>query len=383
MARKPAAVPEKILGEAPDTAPVHPVTRLDQVVGQAGPRAMLESVMRSGRVHHAWIFHGPQGVGKFSTAVAFGAAILDPTLSANLSGELAPDPESRVQSLVSAGTHPDLHVVTKELAAHSRVSATRDGKQIALATDVVREFLIEPAQRSCVLRSPGSLIGKVFIVDGAELMNAIGQNLLLKTLEEPPEGTVIILVTSSEDRLLATIRSRCQRVGFSPLDESQMAEWMRVAGVSVGPEDARSLLQFAQGSPGAARLALENDLLSWQAAIGPMLDQLWQSRFPPDLPSTMDGLIKARAEAAVKAAPDASKDAANKFWARLMLGYVAEHVRRRLRQDPADPAVASRGLAMIDAIQAAEVYLATNVNLTLVLENLCAQMAAEPTAIVA
>lgn len=382
MARKPAAIPEKTLGEAPDTAPVHPITRLDQVVGQSGARATLEAAMRSGRVHHAWIFHGPAGVGKCTTAVAFGAAMLDPTLAADLSGTLSPEEGSRVQTLVRAGTHPDLHVVTKELAAVSREQKTRDGKQITLATDVVKEFLIEPAQRSCVLRSPGSLAGKVFIVDEAELMNAVAQNLLLKTLEEPPEGTVIVLVTSSEDRLLTTIRSRCQRVGFVPLDEQQMAEWMRGSGVEASPEHARLLLRFAQGSPGAARLALDNDLLSWQSAIGPMLDQLWESRFPAELGPTMERLIKDRAEAAVKAAPDASKDAANKFWARMMLGYVAEDVRRRLRAAPADAGIAARALAMTDAIQLAEGFLGSNVNLTLLLENLAAQMAVEPTALV-
>jgi DNA polymerase-3 subunit delta' len=216
-------------GDEP-VAPVHGITTLDQIIGQAGAKRTLERAMQSGRVHHAWIFHGPAGVGKKTAAVAFAAAMLDPSTSADLGGNLVPEQDSAVQRLVRSGTHPDLHIITKELAAMSREDTVRKGKQFGIAKEVVEEFLTEPAGKSRMM--PGeSRAGKVFIVDEAELLSPISQNTLLKTLEEPPAGTVIVLVTSAEERLLPTIRSRCQRVSFSPLEEGEMNKWLSRRGV--------------------------------------------------------------------------------------------------------------------------------------------------------
>jgi DNA polymerase-3 subunit delta' len=154
-------------------------------------------------------------VGKFTTALAFAAVILDPSSQPDLSGVIEPDPESASQQLLAAGTHPDLHIITKELAVVSRVDSVRDSKQRNIAKAVLEEFLLEPAARTGSMN--GALASKVFIVDEAELIDGVGQNSLLKTLEEPAPGSVIILVTANEERLLPTIRSRCQRVGFAPL----------------------------------------------------------------------------------------------------------------------------------------------------------------------
>ena len=71
----------------------------------------------------------------------------------------------------------------------------------------------------------------------------------LKLLEEPPAGTVIILVTTREDRLLPTIRSRCQRVAFAPLDDQAMQSWLASADLAVDPESRRWIERFAEGSP--------------------------------------------------------------------------------------------------------------------------------------
>lgn len=393
--------------DAQSAPPVrHAVTMLDQVLGQTGAKRLLQAAMASGRVHHAWIFHGPTGVGKRTAAVAFAAALLDPTLSTTLSGELAPEDGSQVQTLVRTGAHPDLHIVNRELAALSRNDKVRDGKQITLAKDVIEEFVIEPAARSRVMSGGLGRAGKVFIIDDADAMTVQTQNLLLKTLEEPPEGTVIILVSSAEDRLLPTIRSRCQRVSFVPLDDADMTRWLSRRGTSgrgagegsggestgsvglgaISPELRSWVLRFACGSPGVAEAALEHDLLAWETALKPKLDQVLAGRFVPSLGAEMAKLIDDRAAAVVKQNPDASKDAANKLWGRRMLAYVGEFLRSALRVATAkrpkddleyDLSVA-RLLAAIEAVSAAEGHLAANVNLGLLLENLVAQMSSEP-----
>ncbi len=377
--------------------PRHPVTTFDRVLGQEAAKGVLKSSLASGRVHHAWIFHGPTGVGKRTLAVAFAAYLLDPTLSPTLTGDLGPEDGSPTQTLVRSGSHPDLHVVAKELAAISRNDKVRDGKQITLAKDVIEEFVIEPAQRSRVLSGPAGRATKVFVIDDADAMTVQTQNLLLKTLEEPPEGTVIILVSSAEDRLLPTIRSRCQRVACVPLDDPDMTKWLARRGDGSGsdgaggglgaiaPETRRWVLRFAGGSPGVAEAALEHGLLSWDAALKPKLDLVLSGTFVPSLAAEMAKLVDERAAAVVKQNPDASKDAANKLWARRMLAFVAESLRVRLRERAAalgpdallrDPEI-DRLLNAIEAILAAEGHLATNVNLALLMENLVAQMSAE------
>lgn len=388
-ASKPVDTPAG--GGAEEKPPAHVITRLDAVVGHSRAKEILQSSMQSGRVHHAWIFHGPTGVGKLTTAVAFAATLLDPTTSAGLSGELAPEEGSATQGLIRAGTHPDFRVVSKELAAVSRDERTRAGKQITLAIEVIREFVIEPASRSRSMGG-GSMAGKVFVIDEAELMDQRTQNVLLKTLEEPPAGCVIILVTSSEDRLLTTIRSRAQRVGFTALSEMEMQQWLHASGLEVKGEELAFVLRFAGGSPGMAKLAVEQGLYAWQQTLGGMLDQAARGSFSPELGGAMAKLVDDRASEAVKGNPEASKDSANKAWARRMLGFVAEDARARLRSKGAragvrvetlrEDAGVARALRMLDAVSEAETQLGSNVNLGLLFENLAAQLAADPVGVV-
>ena len=79
----------------------------------------ITSAVKSGRVHHAWVFAGPKGVGKYTTAVEFAKILLDPQAGVNLAGEIEADPDGRTSVMIDAGTHPDLHVIHKELALFS------------------------------------------------------------------------------------------------------------------------------------------------------------------------------------------------------------------------------------------------------------------------
>jgi DNA polymerase-3 subunit delta' len=364
-----------------EAAPVREVLSLEEIIGQERAVGILRAAISSGRVHHAWILSGPPGVGKFTTALAFAAVLLDPTTAPDLSGNAAPDPESEVQRLIQAGTHPDLHIITKELAAVSREDNVRDGKQTNIAKAVLEEFLLEPAAKTRVMTGR-SAAGKVFIVDEAELIDDRGQNALLKTLEEPPEGTVIILVTPREHRLLSTIRSRCQRVAFGTLSEAEMGKWLKRragAGGAIETAKVKWLLKFAAGSPGVAAMVIENDLFGWRERLEPMLEQVEAGEFPVEMGKAMAELVDERAAAAVRKNPDASKDGANKTWARRMLAFLAEHTRQGLaRAAGKDEAGARRRLHMLEAIARAEEELGANVSLALVMENLAVQMSAEP-----
>jgi DNA polymerase-3 subunit delta' len=347
---------------------------LDRVLGQARALETLDAAISSGRIHHAWIFHGPAGVGKFTAALAFAAVILDPETAPDLSGRHRADPASAVQHRLRDGTHPDLHVIRKELALFSDNASVRGSKQMTIAKDVIDQRLLQPAYRAASL--PGGLVSKVFIVDEAELLdrsasNAVSQNALLKTLEEPPEGTVIILVTSSEDRLLPTIRSRAQRVAFGPLPADAMAAWVSESGLDVGG-DGGWLLGYAAGSPGRLVEAVETGLASWASVLGPGLEAADRGRYDPLLAPAMRDLVDAWAKAWVAQDDKRSKDAANRMALDRLFGMIGEHARGRLRE----PALAPRALGMIEAIGRAETLLRSNVQPALVLEGLAADLPA-------
>lgn len=354
---------------------------LSALIGQERAVGVLQRAIDAGRVHHAWIFHGPSGVGKFTAALAFAGVLLDPEAAPTLSGTVEPPADSAVQRLLRAGAHPDLHVVVKELARYSDSKQVRDAKLQTIPKAVVDTHLLRPAVLASNL--PGGLAGKVFIVDEAELLdrsptNAPVQNALLKTLEEPPEGTVIVLVTASEDRLLPTIRSRCQRVAFTPLSDADMQRWLDVAKPDVPPGAAPWLLSIAGGSPGALVGALDAGLHGWHLEIDPMLDDAERGRFHVALGATMTRLIDDRAAAWVKEGEkrgeNRSKDAANRVAARQMLGLVAEHYRAGL----ADPVRAGAAVRAIDHVVDASRELSSAVQVQFVMDHLAARLPRDP-----
>src|SRR5690606_34736066 len=141
----------------------------------------------------------------------------------------------------------------------------------------------EPITRAASVRSEGSLASKVFIVDEAELLrsNLAVQNAILKTLEEPPPGSVIILITSAEEALLPTIRSRCQRVVFRALEDADMEGWFRHSGIDAKGAERDWLLWYAAGAPGRALEAAQTGLYAWMEAMGKPLKETESGRYQP------------------------------------------------------------------------------------------------------
>lgn len=358
----------------PELAP-RPITA-GAVIGHERPFSVLFSAMRSGRVHHAWIFQGPTGVGKLTAAVSFASLLLDPTTQATFSGELAADPESSTQRLLASGTHPDLHVVAKELAKFHDEKKIRDSKQTSISVDVVRDFVIEPAKLGPTLRTE-SAAGKVFIIDDADLMNGAAQNAVLKTMEEPAARTVLILVTSSDERLLPTIRSRSQRVYFSPLSDADMRRWISGSGKAIAetiaPDQLPWLVKFSSGAPGVLALAAKTGLGAWWTTLWPMLEATREGAFVPEMGTTMAKLVDGWATAWVEDHDNASKEAANKAGADWMYRLVAHFAREGLMSaaKKGDP---GPWLAILDAVRASESETDANVNLAFVMDKLAGEM---------
>jgi len=353
---------------------------MESILGQPHAIHTLQSALDSGKVHHAWVFHGPPGVGKFTAAVEFARIVLDPGASRDLAGHVRADPDGRTSQLIDTNAHPDLHVIRKELALDSSVPDTRRKKLTNIPLDVLREFMIggvvkERVFEPLVYHSPRFGHGKVFIIEEAELLAWQAQNALLKSLEEPPRGTYIVLVTTQPDKLLPTIRSRCQRVAFTPLDEASMAEWFRRADLDVSGEERAWIERFAAGSPGLATLAAEDGLYQWHVTLAPMIRQVESGEFPPGLGERFASLVDDFATEWVKQRTNASKEAANRAAARRLFMLLASHALGGLHADAKRGEDTGRRLAVIDAIREAETAIDRNVNLKLTLDNLAAQWA--------
>ncbi|MFA9479792.1 ATP-binding protein [Phycisphaerales bacterium AB-hyl4] len=364
---------------------------MDGIAGQPRALDVLQAQLASGRVHHAYIFHGPAGVGKFTTAVALGRVLLCHEQARNLMGQVeacggcescrllgqasreAAETDSD-EPAAMASAHPDLHVITKELAKYSEESTIRNRKLTQIPVEVVRAALIEPVYRGARLGH-----GKVFIVDEAELLNQSGQNALLKTLEEPPAGTTIILVTASEDRLLPTIRSRCQRVPFVPLPGEVVANWVEGHAGELDAWHRDWLTSFADGSLGRAAMAMDYELTEWADVVLPALDDIANGRLHGELGAQLAERIDGFAKTWVDRHANASKEAANKLAAQLMATLICTHARRRMydlaqRCEAGNSAGAEAALepwlGVVDAVHEAMSMLGSNVNLSLVCDYL-------------
>ncbi|MBS3735042.1 MAG: hypothetical protein KGY99_08970 [Phycisphaerae bacterium] len=226
---------------------------LDDIVGQDEAIGRLDAAMVSGRLPHALLFAGPEGVGRRTTALVLAKTLLCARAGeaggAALFGDDVPTPAPRACGqcddcrMVDSGSHPDLHPVYKELAAYHDDPQVRGRKMQQLSIEVVRQFLIAPAGQA-----PSRGRGKVFIVQQADLLSRGAQNALLKTLEEPPPGVTLILICRHVEQLLPTTRSRSALIRFRPLPRDYVARRLAAAGIDGGEADFWAA--FTDGSIG-------------------------------------------------------------------------------------------------------------------------------------
>jgi DNA polymerase-3 subunit delta' len=381
--KAPARAPRSRAGEQQPEERARPVHHDGPVLfGQELATTQLAQAIGSGHMHHAWILHGPSGVGKCTAAMECARLLLDDeTLDENISAFKAPR-DSRVAELIDLASHPDLHVIRKERADDSSIKEMRDRKQTNIPLDLLRELMIGgvvgdgKSFDSPVWR--GAYLGhnKVFIIDEAELLDPYGQNALLKTLEEPPAGTYIFLVTTQEERLLPTIRSRCQRVAFRALDAAAMGAWFDRFGV----EDSSRpwLSEFSEGAPGTAELAMKHGLRAWSEELLPRFAMLEQGRFDGGLADRLAELVGEFAERVVKENAKASKEAANRQATRCALLTLASRSRAQIAAAAmrGDVQGVAEAAYRVELIVRLESEVRANVNLKHALANLVAQWGA-------
>lgn len=229
-------------------APPREISVDEPLLGNHQVRARLARAMAEDRLHHCYLFEGPEGVGKAQVAMRFALALnceAYDDAGPGLFGRPAPPPPRPVGDLsfcgtcracrmILSGNHPDVLWVGVDPEKATPIISS------AQAREILAMLLL---QRHSAKR-------RVVVLDPADALNEEAGNALLKTLEEPPSGTQFVLVSARPASLLQTVRSRSQRVRFGPVRADELRPWLVGRGIDPG------LTEASLGSPGLAlRLA--------------------------------------------------------------------------------------------------------------------------------
>lgn len=204
------------------------------VVGQPLATRLLKRVVLAGKAAHAYLFVGPDGVGKRTTALTLAGALQCTALTA--AGEPCGCCHSCERLRVNPPVHPDLHLIQPE------------GRYIR--TQQIKELQAEMYARPTMGRY------RIALIDGADRMNPESGNRLLKLLEEPPGHAVFVLLTANLSGVLSTLVSRCQSINFPPLSPDDVAAIL-ASRQSASPEQIRLFAALSGGSAGRAVAMLE------------------------------------------------------------------------------------------------------------------------------
>lgn len=208
-----------------------------EIVGHEQIKEHMQAAIRDKKPFHAYLFQGEEGVGKEALARTFAAGLQCQSESAD-----KPCKECVSCRQMESGNQPDVIWVTREKAS--------------LGVDEIREQLCNTMDIK-----PFSSPYKIYLVPEAEKMTEAAQNALLKTIEEPPEYGIVILMTSNISALLPTVQSRCLTMEFRPLSTAVVESYVK-EHCQVPDYQARASAAFAQGNLGKAmRYAKSEDFI--------------------------------------------------------------------------------------------------------------------------
>ncbi|MBS0013347.1 MAG: DNA polymerase III subunit delta' [Desulfobacterales bacterium] len=337
---------------------------LKDLIGQKRPVQLLANALQNGKMPHAWLFTGEDGVGKKTAALAL--AMISNCQNPDLTGRPASPADGQSRGWpracgscrpckkIAAGVHPEVRVLAPS-GPNIRIDRIR-----SLCSDLA----LKSDERSW----------RFVIIDPAGRMNAEAANALLKILEEPPEHTVFVLIAADTGDLLPTIVSRCQHIRFHPITPVDIERYLRDQ-CQTDPQQAMIVAALARGSLGRA---IEMAAQDWSARRDFFIRQLSK------LPAQPRGLRHVLAEIMAK---DKDRIEANleimKNWYRDLAVYsaapellynrdISDQVYRSGSQTTMDQI-----LEKTDAIAAAEKALTTNANARLVMDELVEALAVQ------
>ena len=210
------------------------MSEYSKIIGHENIISQLISAVSMSKINHAYIFNGPDGSGKNMLAKAFAQALLCEKQGPEGCGEC------HFCKQTESGSNPDLIYI-------------RHSKENIISVDDIRESLVQDIQIK-----PYNGLYKVYIIDEAEKLTVQAQNALLKTIEEPPEYSVIIFLTNNADIFLQTILSRCIVFNLKPLRDDVITDYL-IKTYKIADYEAKVCSSFAQGILGKAIRLFESE----------------------------------------------------------------------------------------------------------------------------
>jgi DNA polymerase III subunit delta' len=221
------------------------------------------------RLHHGWLFTGPQGIGKASIAHALAKRALSVAAGPPIVRDGLYVPEDHpIGKLVNAYSHPDL-VSLERLPKDPKAVRDLDRRDWPSDLERARSITVDQVRAlgNVFALKPSFSNRRIVIVDAIDDMERAGANALLKSLEEPPAGTIFLLISHAPGRLLPTIRSRCRTLRFDPLDDSAMRQVVRGQLPNADESEIAALIAAGAGSPGRALGFAGLDIAAIDAAL--------------------------------------------------------------------------------------------------------------------
>ncbi len=260
----PRDVQDAIEPDQLDGAP-HPRNQFAFFGHGEGEAAFIEG-LRTGRLHHAWLIGGPQGIGKATLAYRLARAVLDPQKANDPTlDNLTVSADANVARQVSALSHPNLSVLRRAPATDKKAAST------TIPVDAVRKALNMFGSTA----ADGGY--RVCIVDSAEDLTISSANALLKVIEEPPPRSLFLIVSHAPQRVLPTIRSRCRRLLLRPLDDDQIKAAIRSLGepwTDVPGDLLDQALPYGEGSVRRTLELLDADKVAFIEQVTRLLEGL-------------------------------------------------------------------------------------------------------------
>lgn len=226
---------------------------MTKLIGHDAQTAAFLAAMRSEKCHHGWLFTGPEGIGKMSLALALSKRLLAEAAGPAPAGDgIDVSDDHPVAHYLAAQCHPDF-IRIERLPRDAKI-AEKPRDEWPEGVELSRSIRIDQirALRQRFATRPSLSARRVVLIDGAEYFEVGAANALLKSLEEPPAGTIFLLVSHAAGRLLPTIRSRCRTLRFAPLGERVMRDWLAAQLPATNEDERGWLIAAAQGAPGKA-----------------------------------------------------------------------------------------------------------------------------------
>ncbi|MYA58999.1 MAG: DNA polymerase III subunit [Chloroflexi bacterium] len=230
-----------------------------QTIGNTAAITLLKGAIDQDRVSHAYLFTGPNRVGKRTLAVDFARALNCNAKDVTASGwaDLQPDVpcgQCSACDRIARSNYADVQIITSATQTSKDADAKAAQRRVMIGIDLIKDL------QSDAMLEPYEGRAKVFIIDEANRMSPDASNALLKTLEEPPNNVHIVLTSPSADLLPETITSRCHLVRLRPVP-SEVTEEALTTRFNVASDEARDLAKMSMGAPGWAIAALNDPSL--------------------------------------------------------------------------------------------------------------------------